>query len=494
MLGELKVLSRETLVYGLSTVVGRLLNFFLLPLYTHTLIPAEYGIVATVFSYLAFLNVLYGYGMDFSFMRYYKTAEFPAQDSTVFSTAFWSVAGTAFVFSFILFKGAGFISRSGQIPGKTLVFCSIAILASDALALIPFARLRMNHKAGLFAGLKVVNIVVNIFLNYYFLVTLKLGIKGVFFASLAASLLTLVLILPFSLSELSWKLSPKILSRLLRFGLPLVPAGLAAMMVQVIDRPILKFMTNDATVGLYQANYRLGIFMMMIVNMFDAAWRPFFLQRASRPDSKALFARILTYFTAGSSFVFLAITFFIACAVTAPIFAGKTLIAAAYWPGLSIVPVVTLGYLFDGIYINFLAPVTLAEKSEYVAYATGLGALINVVTNFFWIPLWGMMGAAAATLAAYAGMAAFLYILGRRLYPIDYEWKRLFHIAGMAALILAAAHLSGIGVVGSDHLIPRFFLLAAFPAGLFLTGFFNEEEKRAFKRVSSNLFFSKKNR
>ena len=483
MLGELKTLSRETLVYGLSTVVGRLLNFFLLPLYTHTLIPAEYGVVATVFSYLAFLNVLYGYGMDFAFMRYYKTSESPAQEPMVFSTAFWSVAATALAFSIVLFKGAGWMAKTGQIPSKSLVFFSIGILASDALALVPFCRLRMNHRAGLYAGLKVVNIATNIFLNYYFLVTLKLGIKGVFFASLAASLLTLILILPFSLEELSWDLSPKVLSRLLRFGLPLVPAGLAAMMVQVIDRPILKFMTNDTVVGLYQANYRLGIFMMMVVNMFDAAWRPFFLQRASHPNSKALFARILTYFTAGSSFIFLLITLFIASLVTSPIFDGKTLIATAYWPGLAIVPVVTLGYLFDGIYINFLAPVTLAEKSEYVAYATGFGALINIVTNFLWIPRWGMMGAAAATLAAYAGMAIFLYVLGRKLYPVHYEWRRLFHVAGVVVAILLAARLLGIAEVGSDRLALRFFLLAAFPAGLFLTGFFNEEEKRALKRL-----------
>lgn len=488
MLGELKALSRETLVYGLSTVVGRLLNFFLLPLYTHTLIPAEYGVVATVFSYLAFLNVLYGYGMDFSFMRYYKSADGLGSHREIFSTAFWSVAATALAFSFLLFKESDFIARIGQIPGRTLVLCSGGVLASDALALVPFARLRMNHQAGLYAGLKVVNIAINIFLNYFFLVTLNLGIKGVFFASLIASLVTLVLILPLSIRELSFKISSAVLSRLLRFGLPLVPAGLAAMMVQVIDRPILKFMTNDATVGLYQANYRLGIFMMMIVNMFDAAWRPFFLQRAAQQNAGKLFARILTYFTAGSSFVFLAITFFISIAVATPIFAGKTLIQAAYWPGLSIVPVVTLGYLFDGIYINFLAPVTLAEKSEYVAYATGLGALVNVVTNFFWIPCWGMMGAAAATLAAYGAMAIFLYVLGRRLYPVDYEWRRLFHIAVVIAAILGVARLSGLGVTGTHHWLMRFFLLAAFPAGLFLTGFLNEEEKNGLKRLIFSRF------
>ena len=148
------------------------------------------------------------------------------------------------------------------------------------------------------------------------------------------------------------------------------------------------------------------------------------------------------------------------------------------------VPIVTLGYLFDGIYINFLAPVTLAEKSEYVAYAAALGALVNIGTNLLWIPRWGMMGAAFATLAAYASMALFLYFLGRKLYPIPYEWKRLLHLAGVVFLILAFAHGMGLGV-GEGRLGLRLGLLALFPAALYFTGFFNEEEKIALKKLFS---------
>ncbi len=488
MLKELKALSRETLIYGLSTVMGRLLNFFLLPLYTHALSPADYGVVATLFSYLAFLNVLYGYGISFAFMRYYKTDE-KLNGAEVFSTAFWSVLITSLFFSAFLFGKSVWISSLIQIPDRRLILISAGILAFDALALTPFARLRMNHRAGLYAGLKIVNIALNIVLSYIFLVTLKKGIEGVFWAGLISSVLTFILIFPFSWSELRIKFSGDIWMKLLRFGLPLLPAGLSAMMVQVIDRPILKFMTNDRTVGIYQANYRLGIFMMMVVNMFDSAWRPFFLQRAANPNSRSLFARILTYFVAGASIIFLGITFFIAYLVMPRVFGGKSLIPSAYWAGLSLVPVVTLGYLFDGIYINFLAPVTLAEKSEYVAYAAALGALVNVGTNLLWIPRWGMMGAAFATLAAYAAMAAFLFLLGRRLYPIPYEWKRLLHLSGLVAAILIAAKLLGVGV-GEGHLGLRIFFLVSFPAGLCLTGFLNQEEKSAFKKMLGFFFLN----
>jgi O-antigen/teichoic acid export membrane protein len=480
VIGELKALSRETLIYGLSTVMGRLLNFFLLPLYTHALSPADYGIVATLFSYLAFLNVLYGYGISFAFMRYYKTEE-QFGGVEVFSTAFWSVLITSFVFSAFLFGKSSWISRVAAIADRRLILISIGILSFDALALTPFARLRMNHRPGLYAGLKIVNIASNIILSYIFLVTLKKGVEGVFWAGLISSVLTFVLILPFSWSELRLRFSREIWIRLLRFGLPLLPAGLSAMMVQVIDRPILKFMTNDWTVGVYQANYRLGIFMMMVVNMFDSAWRPFFLQRAKNPNARNLFARILTYFALIAALIFLGITFLIAYLVMPPVFGGKSLIPSAYWAGLSLVPIVTLGYLFDGIYINFLAPVTLAEKSEYVAYAAALGALVNIGTNLLWIPRWGMRGAAFATLAAYASMALFLYFLGRKLYPIAYEWERLLHLAGLVFLILVFAHGMGLGV-GEGHLALRLSLLALFPAALYLTGFFNEEEKAALRK------------
>src|SRR5208282_149924 len=146
------------------------------------------------------------------------------------------------------------------------------------------------------ALIKSANILINLSLNFYFLLVKHRGVEGVFLASLAASGSTILLLAPFFLKDLVAPFYGGLYRNLLRFALPLVPAGLASMMVQVIDRPILKFMTNDATVGIYQANYRLGIFMMMVVNMFDAAWRPYFIQRSESPGAQESFSRVLTYF------------------------------------------------------------------------------------------------------------------------------------------------------------------------------------------------------
>ncbi len=484
MLGELKRLGRETAIYGLSTVVGRALNFLLLPLYTHTLIPAEYGVVATLFSYIAFLNVIYGHGMDFAFMRYFKAKEADGGwDATTFSTAFWSLLVVTIVLSGLMQAFAGPLAVAGQLGAEHAVLVQYAawILALDALSLIPFAALRMTHRASMYASLKVVNIVMNLSLNFVFLAKLHLGMRGVFLASLITSCATFAMLAPVFMSDLTFSFDKDLHRVLLRFALPLVPAGLASMVVQVIDRPILGFLTNDTIVGLYQANYRLGIFMMMVVNMFDAAWRPFFLQKAKDTDAGPVFGRVLTYWVAGASFLFLAISLFIADVAELRLFHHHSLIQNAYWNGIEIVPAITLGYLFNGIYINFLAPVTIAKRSELVAYATGVGAVVNVATIFWWIPKWGMMGAALATTVAYVAMAASLYFMGRKLHPVPYEWGRVAHAGTVLAAVCAAAWLLHIGVAtGREG--TRALLLFAFPAALLLTGFLRPDERDALRR------------
>lgn len=479
MLGELRRLWRETAVYGLSTVVGRLLNFILLPLYTHSLTPAEYGIVAIVFSNIAFLNVLYGYGMDFAFMRFSKAVA--GEDRGDFSTPFWSMAATSLLFSGVLHVFAGPLAFLCGIPAAyvDIIRYGAWILALDTLALVPFAELRLSHRAAAYAGIKVANIVINLSLNYVFLVVMKMGVRGVFLASLLAACASFAMVAPVLMTRLELRFDRELYRKLLRFALPLVPAGLASMMVQVIDRPILKHLTDDSVVGVYQANYRLGILMMMVVNMFDAAWRPFFLQRSTRPDAKELFARVLTYFALGAGLVLLFITFFIEDLVALPLLGGQPLIHRAYWGGLAIVPVVTLGYLFNGLYVNFLAPVTLAKRTDLVAYATATGAVVNISANFLLIPRFGMMGAALATLVAYVAMAAVLYVMGRRVYPIPYEFGRLAHLgACLAALAFAFYRLPPLMTV-------KVLLLAALPLTLWATGFFDAAELSALRGAFS---------
>ncbi|HAM36787.1 MAG TPA: hypothetical protein DEB40_12325 [Elusimicrobia bacterium] len=482
MFGELKRLGRETVVYGLSTVVGRLLNFLLLPLYTHCLSPADYGIVATVFTYIALCNVLYSHGMDFAYMRFSRDG---ANDGGDISTPFWALLAVASAFSALIHLGSEPLAALAMVPPQLSVIIRYAawIMALDALCLVPFAELRLTHKPAAYAGIKVANIALNIALNYAFLVAVPMGVRGVFLASLLTAAATFAMVSPVLWTRLEPRFDSRLYPQLLRFALPLVPAGLASMMVQAIDRPILQRLTNDATVGLYQANYRLGIFMMMVVNMFDAAWRPFFIQRAPNPGAREIFARILTYFAVGASFLFLAVAIFIPDLAALPVSRHKTLIHPAYWAGLGIVPIVTLGYLFNGIYVNFLAPVTLAKRTDLVAYATMTGAAVNVVANLVLIPRWNLQGAALATLAAYMAMAAALFWAGQRVYPIVYEYRRLAHAGLCAAATSLAFWLWGHPVTPFARVPLRLGILALFPALLMTTGFFDDEELGELKAV-----------
>ncbi|HNW43549.1 MAG TPA: oligosaccharide flippase family protein [Elusimicrobiales bacterium] len=467
MLKDLKALGKESLIYGLSTVGARLLNFLLMPFYTHCLLPAEYGVVATVFSYIAFLNILYQYGMDQAYMRHYAHRE------KAFSTAYSCVLVTSLAFSLALALAPGFWAQLGGIGAQrgNLVLYAAAILFLDSINVLPFADLRMAHKPFYFAGVRMASITLNVALNIIFLTRLHMGIEGVFLANLISSLFSVAAV-P---KRFTFTFDPELFRKLVDYSLPLLPAGLGAMAVQVIDRPILLRLSGEAAVGIYQANYRLGIFMVLLVSMFDQAWRPFFLERADKPGGPAVFARVLTYFTLALVWIGMAFSFFIGDLARLHV-AGRALIHESYWSGLSIVPVVMFAYLVNGIYVNLLAPIIIAKKTKVIMLATLSGALVNLAANFILIPLFGIYGPPWAAFAAYCVMALTVYYYGRRYFPVPYELRRLGAIA-VLALALGAPALAGWGS-GWQWTAYRFAALAAYPFALLAAGFFLPEEKQ----------------
>lgn len=479
---ELNQLGKETLVYGLSTIVGRFLNFLLLPFYTHFLSTSEYGIVAVIFTYLAFLNIVYQYGMDQAYLRYASSLEIGDLKDN-FSTAMTSVLLSSLFLSGILFFFSAPIASMIGLPGPMAHLPKVCagILAMDAIAIVPFAELRRAHRPWMYVGIKILNIAVNAGLNVAFLWKLHWGVRGVFWASWIASASTLLLLAPVLFSLWRPRFSADLFPALVRFAAPYIPSGLASMAVQVIDRPILKAMTDDSTVGIYQANYRLGIFMMLVVNMFDAAWRPFFLDQANKPNAPQLFARVTTYFLLISSFVVLALSLFIGDLVRVPIF-GRPLIHPAYWPGLPVVPIVLIGYLFNGAYYNFMPQVYLPKRTDLLIWVTMIGAAVNVGANLLLIPSTGMMGAAWATLLAYFAMALALWLMGRKLYPIPYEWKRLALAAALLTLVWGGTDVYRAVFPQSSGLYwiaIRFAAVVAYPALLWGAGFLDPAELKS---------------
>jgi O-antigen/teichoic acid export membrane protein len=481
-------LGKETAIYGLSSIVGRFLNFLLVPFYTNYLTPDEYGVVSNIYAYVAFIFVVYGYGMDSAYMRFVSTLEMGDKKQN-FSTPFFSLVSTSILFSLVIYFSATPVASliGGPDAQSGLIRYAAWILFFDTLSIVPFAYLRMENKAKMFAGLRILNIFINVVLTILLLVVLHMKMEAVFTANLLASALTFLVLLWFAFPQLTFRFSRPLYREFLRFGLPYIPAGLAGIAIQVIDRPIVRALTNDATLGVYQANYRLGVLMMLVVGMFDYAWRPFFLTHAKDADAKELFAKVFTYLVSLMMLVFVGVSLFIDDLVRVHLF-GRYFIHPSYWGGLSIVPVVLLAYIFTGAYVNFVVGVYLEKKTKYLPFATGAGALVNVAANYVLIPRLGIMGAAIATLLSYIVMAIGIYFPSQRLYHVRYEWGRIARLSA-AALIAFLAYSVLHPEPGSAYgIIVKFLICCAFVVLVLLLRVFDRSDLEQTKAAISRMF------
>ncbi|HRB00159.1 MAG TPA: oligosaccharide flippase family protein [Ignavibacteria bacterium] len=426
MIEKIKSLSKDTLIYGTNTIVGRFLGFFLVPFYTNKFLPDEYGIITIIYSYIAILNVFFSIGLESGYMKFSSTLEVGSVKEN-FSNPYFIVIANSFFLSTLIYLFAPELTGVFQVSQDYayLIRYSALILFFDSIVLIPFAYLRLNNKAKSFAGIKIINISLNVILNIVLILYFNFGIEAVFISNLISSAVTFIMLIPVLRGIITFRFNKGLVKELIYFSVPYIPAGIAANIVQIIDRPILKYLTDDKTVGIYTANYKLGIFMMLIVSMFEFAWRPFFLNNAKDPDAKKLFSKILTVFVAFASVVFLFLTVFIDNIVKMDLPFGSHLIGEAYWSGLEIVPVILFGYLFYGMYVNFMAGIYIEKKTKYLPLITGLGAAINVISNFILIPKLSFMGAAISTLISYFVMMAGIYIVSQKFYKVNYEYKKI---------------------------------------------------------------------
>mgnify|MGYP002623245874 FL=1 len=255
-------------------------------------------------------------------------------------------------------------------------------------------------------------------MNFILIMGFGMGIEAILISNVAASGATLILLLPTILKNIEFTFNRELFSELFRFSLPYIPAGISANIMQVINRPILLYLTDEKTVGIFTANYKLGIIMMLFVTVFDFAWRPFFLNHAKEPNAKKIFAKVMTLFIAVGCFVTLTTSVFLPEIVQ--------IFGESYRSGYYIVPLILFAYIFNGIYVNLMPGIYFEKKTKYLPLITGGAALINVLANIALIPLMGMMGSAIATLLSYISMAAGLFFVAQKFYPIKYEYGKIF--------------------------------------------------------------------
>ncbi len=483
---RIKKLASETAVYGISSVVGRMVGFALFPLYSHVFPPDEYGIVSIVFAAFIFLNVVYQYGMESAFLKYASECTDPASRQATFSTAVVSLLGTSVLFSLLLI---GFREVVGAVLGLpaawlSLLYYATLILVLDTLTVVPFAALRLENRAWRFAVIRMVNIGVNVGMNLVLIFGFDRGIEAVFIANAVASAVSLVLLLPAFRGAFRPAFDRVLWRQMLHFGLPFVPGGLGYAVTERINLFFLARLPPDTVlalygdriapqpgapsdgsyvVGVFSGCLKLAVFMMLVTQMFRYAWQPFFLQHARDDDARPLFARIFTLYTAGALFVVLAVSFFASELVALPLPGGRRLVQEAYWLGLFIVPVALLGYLFQGWYYNFSAGAYIEKKTRYFVHCTVVGSVASVGLNAWLVPQYGMIAAVWATTLSYALMALVLYVLVRRFYAVPYDWGRVLGLGVLAAALFFAWRT----VPALQHTWAEAGLLVLYAAGLF---------------------------
>ncbi|TPG64539.1 lipopolysaccharide biosynthesis protein [Hymenobacter nivis] len=443
-----KKLASQTAVYGVSSIVGRVLTYLLVPIYTGAFAAAEYGVVTGLYAYVSFLIVVFTYGMETTYFRF---ANRPGTDrrelyNRSLSLLLLSSVGLTLLLMALARPLLGLLDIG---PGNERYAYWVAlILGLDAVSVLPFARLRLENKARKFAAVKMAGIVLNVALNLFFIVLCPavasgkwlpalgplvarvydpgLGVGYVFLANLVASAATLLL-LARELLDFRFQFSWGPLRPMLKYAYPLMLMGLAGMVNETLDRILLpKWLpvgfypgqSSLTAVGIYGACYKLSIFMSLVIQAFRYAAEPFFFSQSTEKNSPATFALVLKWFTLCCAVIFVVIS------LNLEDF-GKFLRGAEYRQGLAVVPVLLLANLFLGVYYNLSVWFKLTDKTYYGTYIGAGGAVLTIALNFLLIPVLGYMGSAIATLACYFMMAVLCWRLGERHFPVPYPVGRL---------------------------------------------------------------------
>ncbi|MBU1098480.1 MAG: polysaccharide biosynthesis C-terminal domain-containing protein [Bacteroidetes bacterium] len=461
MFDKIKQLSKETVIYGISNIVGRFFNFILVPFYSNVFARGDFGEFSLVYAYLSFLNVAFIYGMDASFMKY-TSVSVGEEKKTTFSTAWLTVLITSTFFCLLLLGYHDSLREVFKLDLQynNIVFYVILILFLDTIALIPFADLRLENKPVKFALIKTGNILINLSLNIILILGYGYGIEAIFISNLAASLFSILMLTPEIIKKLQLKISKPALRRLLKFALPYLPGSLAAMFVQVIDVPIIEMLAGKETLGLYRANYKLGIFIMLFVSMFNYAWQPFFLNNAKEKNAKEIFSKVFTLFLIVLSLVWVVLTLFTEDIAKIEFHSGMYILGENYHEGLIIIPIILLAYVFYGMYSIFTAGIYIQEKTKYFPIVTGAGAVVNVIANFILVPQIGIMGGAIATLMSYVVMAAGLYYFSQKCYRIDYEYAKVGKLIALILIVIVSYYY--LHYIGILNLTIKFLILFGF--------------------------------
>ena len=454
-MASIKSLVGQTLIYGLGTIVPRLLNYLLLtPFYTRIFDKGEYGSLTILYTYVAFLLVFLTYGMETTFFKFSETEQ---NKDKVFSTASWAMFFTTLPFIVVILVFNQELATLIQYDANPNFILWLGLIVSlDVFFSIPFAKLRQQNKAIRFTSIKLTNITINIGLNFLFLYVFKnayelnplstlgqyyspeIGVGYVLIANLTASGVVALLLLPEILNS-KWKFDFQLWKQMMIYALPLLVVGIAAMINEVADKLLLQNILPASQhpmeqVGIYGANYKLAVLMTIFIQMFKYAAEPFFFKQAKEKNAKESYAIVMKFFVIFGIGIFLGVTLFLDWI--------KYFIGEEFREGLKIVPIVLMANLFLGIYYNLSVWYKLTNKTHLGAVISIAGAIATLGINFMLIPQYGYMASAWATFVAYGLMMLLSWAWGQKYYPIKYPVGRIvFYFALSIAFFLSYQHL-----------------------------------------------------
>jgi len=447
-MAALRKLASQTVLYGISSVLGRMVHFVLVPIHTSRFTPDEYGIVSDLLAYTTYFLILLTFGMETSFFRFASKEE---SSEKALANSFYAVLTLAV--SFFICIGFSYQSIAGLLGyGNTpmLVLMTAGLIVLDVIAAPLMASLRYHEKASKYVALSLVSIFLNIILNIVFIYVLHMGIESVFWGYLISSGIKLLLLLPEGIPSPTL-LDNALMKEMLSYGALIMLAGMAGAINENLDKNLIVRLWPDGKIfngaprtarfmaGIYAANYKLAMFIALVTQAFRYAAEPFFFRQVKQSDSKEIFAKSFHYFMIACFGMFLFITGFSKEIVAFNFFGltHTTLISEQYWMGLPIVPVILLANICLGAYINLSIWFKLTGQLNYGLKISFLGASITLILNILLIPVIGYSGSAWATLICYFTMAIWAYLSGRKHYPIPYRMYRLGFYIAIALIVFA---------------------------------------------------------
>ena len=469
----LKSLAKDTAIYGLSSIVGRFLNYLLVPLYT-AVIPAAsggYGVVSNVYAYTALILVLLTFGMETGFFRFANKQD--ENPDKVYANSLIFVGGLSLIFIVLCMVFLHPISSLLEYPDHTdYVAMMVVVVALDSFQCIPFAYLRYKKRPVKFAAIKLFNIIGNICLNLFFLLLCPwlyrvspssvdwfynpdYLVGYIFVSNLIMSAVQMFFFIP-ELRGFSYRLDKPLMKRMISYSFPILIFGLVGILNQTVDKMIYPFLFDDrqeglVQLGIYSATSKVALIMAMFTQAFRYAYEPFVFGKNKEGDNRKMYGAAMKYFFIFSLLAFLAVMFYMDIL--------RYMVARDYWEGLSVVAIVMVAEIFKGLYFNLSFWYKLTDETQWGAYFSIIGCAVILVLNIWLVPTYGYVASAWASVAGYGVITLLSYLIGQKKYPVSYPLKQ------MAVYLVLAAVLY---VAGEEVVIANFWLRLAFRTILLL--------------------------